>query len=70
MITLEKAKDILGDKSKDMSDKQIIQVVETLTKLANIIIDNYMAMTPEQRKEISDKYDKEQLEKRNKVLVT
>lgn len=63
MITLEKAKEILGDKSKDMSDKQISQVVETLTKLANIIIDNYMAMTPEQRKEISDKYDKEQKEK-------
>ncbi len=66
MITLEKAKEILGDKSKDMSDKQIIQVVETLTKLANIVIDNYMAMTPEQRKEISDKYDKEQREKQSK----
>lgn len=66
MITLERAKEILGDKSKDMSEKQIIQVVETLTKLANIVIDNYLAMTPEQRKDIADKYDKEQTEKKVK----
>ncbi|GEM_PF-2229933 len=55
MVTLEKAKSILGDTAKGMSDEQIVKTVEHMYKLANFMIDRFIAMTPEQRKELNKK---------------
>ena len=55
MVTLEKAKEILGDTAKDMPDEKIVDVVEHLYKFANFIIDRYLEMTPEERKGFAEK---------------
>ena len=59
MTTLKKAKEILGDTAKGMPDEQIIKTVEHMYKLANFMIDSFIAMTPEQRKELDKKIEAE-----------
>lgn len=66
MITLEEAKKTLGDTAKDMSDEEIIKVVESLTKFANILIDMFLDMTPEERKKFSKKTVKSKQQSKQK----
>jgi len=54
-MNLEEAKCLLGDAGKNMSDEQILKTVESMNTLANIIIDSYLDMTPEERKKYSKK---------------
>ena len=57
MIKLEKAKEILGDTAKGMSDEQVTKTVDTLYQFANLIIDSYSEMSPEQRKDFVKRAD-------------
>jgi len=58
MVSLEKAKKIMGDKAKNMSDKQILKVLEDMNVLARLSIDQFLAMAPEERKEFSKEHHK------------
>lgn len=54
-MNLEDAKSLLGDAGNNMSDEQILRTVESMNTLANIIIDSYLGMTPEERKKYKTK---------------
>jgi hypothetical protein len=59
MVTLEKAKEILGDTANNMSDEQVVKTVGHMYKLANFMIDRFIAMTPDQRKVLDKKIELE-----------
>lgn len=45
---------ILGKESKKYTDEQLVKMEETLRVIANLAIDQFMKLTPEERK----KYEK------------
>lgn len=54
-MDIKKARELLGDKGKSMSDEEVIAVENQLRVLADIAIDTVLAMTPEERKELDRK---------------
>ncbi|MDP2637540.1 MAG: hypothetical protein Q8P26_00570 [Candidatus Levybacteria bacterium] len=55
------ARKLLGKKGEKMSDEEIIAVENQLRVLADIAIDNVIAMTPEERKAFDTKIKKEKV---------
>jgi len=49
-MNIKKARNLLGKQSSKYSDEEVGETIETMTMLANIIIDKYLEMTPEERK--------------------
>jgi len=43
MITIEKARALLGDTAKDMSDEEVEEITSHLRMLAEICIDSYLS---------------------------
>jgi len=58
-MTIQRARKLLGKKGEKMSDNEIIAVENQLRVLADIVIDQVLAMTPEERKALDDKIKKE-----------
>ena len=58
-MNIKKARELLGEKGKKMTDEEIIDVESRLRILANMIIDKVLAMTPEERKALDKKIEKE-----------
>jgi len=54
-MTIQRAREILGEKYAKRTDEEIQQIVNTLEVLANISIDTVLKMTPEERKAIKNK---------------
>jgi len=49
-MTIKKAREILGEEYANKSNEEIQQIIDSLTTLADIAIDTFVKMTPEQRK--------------------
>jgi len=43
MITIERAREILGKKAEKMSDEEVLKITSELEMLANIAMDSYLA---------------------------
>ena len=54
-MDIKRARELLGKKGKRMTDEQITAVVNHLTIMVNIVIDEVIAMTPEEREALSKK---------------
>lgn len=51
-MTIQRAREILGNKYIKRTDEEIQGIINTLETLANISIDTILKMTPEERKTI------------------
>ena len=56
MMTIEKARKILGKKAENMSDEEVQEIISQLETLAHIAIDSFLADQKKKREatEISD----------------
>ncbi len=50
MASIKKAREILGQEYATKTDEEIQKILDTLQLLADIAIDTFVKMTPEQRK--------------------
>lgn len=55
-MTIKQARKLLGNKSLDQSDSEIQEMINTGQLLADLIIDQYLKMTPQERKDWHSKY--------------
>ena len=55
MISLDKARKLLGKTGKNMTDQQVEKITNELTVLANILLDQWEKMTPEERNKLKTK---------------
>ena len=62
IIPIEKARQILGKESKSYNDQQIEEVLNVLTVLADLAIDDYIAKH-NLRKEVSDESEADRITK-------
>jgi hypothetical protein len=51
-MTIQRAREVLGDKYIKRTDEEIRDIISFLERLVNISIDTVLAMTPEERKVI------------------
>jgi len=54
-MDVKKARKLLGKASKDLTDEQIMTEVERLRFFANVIIDKFLKLTPEERAKYAKK---------------
>jgi hypothetical protein len=52
-MDIKKARELIGETNTKYNDEQILQINDSLTTLADIIIDKFLKMTPEERKKFS-----------------
>lgn len=57
---ITKARKILGKSADELSDEQINELHDTATLFADLIIDMYLEMTPEERKKWHEEHGKKQ----------
>lgn len=55
MIDIDQARKTLGKKSENMTDEQVQQVINSLTRLAELVVDRVVSMTPHERKVLDEK---------------
>lgn len=48
-MTIKEAREILGEDSAHMTDKQMQELIDSMTALADIVIDAYKNLPPEER---------------------
>jgi len=61
MISIDEAREILGKKADSMTDEHVQAVINSLTQLAEIVVDQIVSMTPEERKALNEKIKKKRL---------
>jgi hypothetical protein len=66
MVDIKRARELLGKKGERMSDEEIITLQTQLSVLADIIIDQVVSMTPEERAALGKKLKKEKTKNLNK----
>ena len=49
-ISVEEARKVMGKEASKYTDNQMVEMVNTLTVLADIAIDSWLAKTPKERK--------------------
>lgn len=69
MISIDKARITLGDKADNMTDQQVQTVINSLTRLAETVVDRVLSMTPEERKALDEKILKEKNQKASAVGI-
>lgn len=52
-MDIKNAREILGKEAIDKTDEEIEKLIDTLKVFANIAVDTFMEMTPEQRKKFT-----------------
>ena len=52
-MNIQKARELIGETNTKYNDQEILQMIDTMDTLANIIIDKFWKMTPEERKKFS-----------------
>lgn len=54
-MNIKRSKKLLGKAGKNLSDEEIIDCENKMRVLANIIIDKFLTMTPEERAKFAKK---------------
>lgn len=54
-MNIQKARKVLGKEGKNLTDEQISEEINTATVLADIFLDMWFEMTPEERKAYKSK---------------
>ena len=57
-MDVKKARKLLGKAGKDMTDEEIIDCENRMTMLADLIIDRFLELTPEERKKYAKNNNK------------
>lgn len=52
-MDIQKARELIGETNTKYTDEQILQINDSLATLADIIIDRFLKLTPEERKKYS-----------------
>ncbi|MCR4324924.1 MAG: hypothetical protein NUV69_04540 [Candidatus Curtissbacteria bacterium] len=56
-ISVPEARKMMGKEASKYSDEQVVEMVGTLTVLADLAIDSWLAKTPNERKDWIKKHD-------------
>jgi len=48
-MTIKEVRKILGDEATNMTDEQVQELIDSITALADIVIDHYLSLPPEER---------------------
>jgi len=49
-VDIQKARKLLGKKDKNLTDEQVLEFIHTGEVLADVILDMWLKMTPEEKK--------------------